>query len=132
MVAWVPLIAAGLSLLSSIGGASSAKKQEKAYEDYKKKVKQAAWENYRYQTRAIKNRYNEEAEASAYQLQEIKNKNLQAKATAQASAAGSGVTGSTIDNLFNDYERADATSNFIASRNLYLKKLQSYDEMDAA
>lgn len=134
MVAWwvIPAIQAGIQLLSSAGSASSAKKQEKAYNDYKKKVEVAAWENYRYQTRAIKNRYGEEAEASAYQLQEIKNKNLQAKATALASAAGSGVTGSTIDNLFREYDRANATSNFIASRNLYLKRLQTYDEMDAS
>ena len=43
-----------------------------------------------------------------------------------------GITGSTIDNLFKDYDRATAASNYVASRNLYLKKLQSWDEMDAA
>lgn len=58
--------------------------------------------------------------------------NMQAKATAQASAAGSGITGSTIENLFHDYDRASAASNYVASRNLHLKGLQAVDEKEAA
>jgi hypothetical protein len=57
---------------------------------------------------------------------------MQAKATAQASAAGNGITGSTIENLFHDYDRAEAANEYVASRNLHLKGLQAEDEKEAA
>ena len=126
------LIYAGIMAASAIGGSLSAKKQEKAYKEYQAKQQAAAWENYRYQRRAIHNRYAEEVESAQYQQQQIIIQNLKAQATAKASSASMGITGSTIDNLFKDYDRATAMSNYVASRNLYLKKLQSYDEMDAA
>ena len=133
MVAWVlPAIAAGLQLMGSMGTASAEKKAETANQEYQAKQRAAAWANYRYQTRALQNRLAEETEASAYQLQQISIQNMQAKATASASAAGSGVSGSTIDNLFKDYDRADAASQYMAKRNLYLKGLQTRDAMDAA
>lgn len=132
MVAWVPLVMAGMQLMSTFGQAKAAKQQEKAYEQYQENTKQAAWENYRYQTRAINNRLSEEAEASALEQQQIQIQNMQARATAQASAAGSGITGSTIDNLFKDYDRASAASNYVAARNLYFKGLQAQDQKDAA
>lgn len=126
------LVYAGLMAASAIGNSLSAKKQEKAYKRYQAKQQAAAWENYRYQRRAIHNRYAEEVESAKYQQQQLIIQNLKAQATAKASAASSGITGSTIDNLFKDYDRATAASNYVASRNLYFKKLQSYDEMDAA
>ena len=126
------LIYAGVMAASAIGNSLSAKKQEKAYKEYQAKQQAAAWENYRYQRRAIHNRYAEEVESAQYQQQQIIIQNLKAQATAKASAASLGITGSTIDNLFKDYDRATAASNYVASRNLYLKKLQSWDEMDAA
>ena len=126
------LIYAGVMAASAIGNSLSAKKQEKAYKEYQAKQQAAAWENYRYQRRAIHNRYAEEVESAQYQQQQIIIQNLKAQATAKTSAASMGITGSTIDNLFKDYDRATAASNYVASRNLYLKKLQSWDEMDAA
>lgn len=126
------LIYAGIMAASAIGNSLSAKKQEKAYKQYQAQQQAAAWENYRYQRRAIHNRYAEEVESAQYQQQQIILENLKAQATAKASAASMGITGSTIDNLFKDYDRATAASNYVASRNLYLKKLQSWDEMDAA
>lgn len=134
MVAWwvVPAIQAGISLLSTSQSASAEKQQEQAYAEYQAKTRQAALENYRYQTRAIHNRYAEEQEASAYEAQQIYLQNMQAKATAQASAASSGISGSTIDNLFNDYDRAAAQGRFLAARNLQLKGYQMEDEIDAA
>lgn len=126
------LIYAGLMAASAIGNSLSAKKQEKAYKQYQAQQQAAAWENYRYQRRAIHNRYAEEVESAQYQQQQTIIQNLKAQATAKASAASMGITGSTIDNLFKDYDRATAASNYVASRNLYLKKLQSWDEMDAA
>ena len=128
----IAAIPAVLQLASSVVEGFSNKKQEKAYKEYQEKTRQAAMQQYRYQTRAINNRLAEEEEASDLQLEQTMIKNLQAKATASASAAGSGVTGSTIENLFKDYDRANAASNYVASRNLHLKGLQAADEKEAA
>jgi hypothetical protein len=128
----IAAIPAVLQLASSVMEGFSNKKQKKAYAEYQEKTRQAAMQQYRYQTRAINNRLAEEEEASDLQLEQTMIKNLQAKATASASAAGSGITGSTIDNLFKDYDRASAMNNYIASRNLHLKGLQAADEKEAA
>ena len=133
MVAWViPAISVGLQLMSSFGQASSEKQAETANKEYQAKQRAAAWANYQYQTRALRNRFSEEKESSAYEIEQINIKNMQAKATASTSAAEGGVSGSTIDNLFKDYDRANAASQYIAKRNLYLKGLQTSDAMDAA
>lgn len=129
LIAAIPAI---LQLASSAMEGFSSDKQKKAYAEYQEKTRQAAMEQYRYQTRAINNRLAEEEEASDLQLEQNMIQNLQAKATAQASAASSGITGSTIDNLFKEYDRANALSNYVASRNLHLKGLQAADEKDAA
>ena len=130
--ALIAAIPAVIQLASSVMEGFSNQKQEKAYKEYQEKVRQAAMEQYRYSTRAINNRLGEEAEATALQKEQIMIKNLQAQATAKASAAGSGVTGSTIENLFHDYDKASAASNYVASRNLHLKGLQAADEKEAA
>lgn len=125
-------IPAVLQLASSVVEGFSSNKQKKAYSEYQEKTRQAAMEQYRYQTKAINNRLSEEAEATALQKEQNLIQNMQAKATAQASAAGSGVTGSTIDNLFKDYDRANAASNYVAARNLHLRGLQAVDEKESA
>ena len=125
-------IPAVLSLASSVMDGISNNKQKKAYEEYKEQTRLAAMEQYRYQTRAINNRLSEEAEATALQQEQYMIKNLQAQATAKASAASGGVTGTTIDNLFKDYDRATAASNYVAARNLHLKGLQAGDAKEAA
>lgn len=130
--ALIAAIPAVLQLASSAIEGFSANKQKKAYAEYQEKTRQAAMEQYRYQTRAINNRLAEEEEASDLQLEQNMIQNMQAQATAKASAAGSGITGSTIENLFKDYDRASAASNYVASRNLHLKGLQAADEKEAA
>jgi hypothetical protein len=125
-------IPAVMQLASSVMEGFSNEKQKKAYAEYQEKTRQAAMEQYRYSTRAINNRLGEEAEAIALNQEQTMIKNLQAQATAKASAAGSGISGSTIDNLFHDYDRASAASNYVASRNLHLKGLQAADEKEAA
>ena len=130
--ALIAAIPAVLQLASSAIEGFSSEKQKKAHAEYQEKTRIAAMEQYRYQTRAINNRLAEEEEASDLQLEQTMIKNLQAKATASASAAGGGITGSTIDNLFKEYDRANAASNYVASRNLHLKGLQAVDEKEAA
>lgn len=130
--ALIAAIPAVIQLASSVMDGFSNKKQEKAYKAYQEKTRKAAMEQYRYQTRAINNRLAEEEEASDLQLEQTMIQNMQAKATAEASAAGNGITGSTIENLFHDYDRAEAANEYVASRNLHLKGLQAVDEKEAA
>ena len=56
---------------------------------------------------------------------------MKAKATAQASAASSGVEGIKIDNLFAGYERATAVSNYTHARNLQMLGLEYNNQLDA-
>ena len=130
--ALIAAIPAVIQLASSVMDGISNSKQEKAYKKYQEKTRKAAMEQYRYQTRAINNRLAEEEEASDLQLEQTMIQNMQAKATAQASAAGNGITGSTIENLFHDYDRASAANEYVAARNLHLKGLQAVDEKEAA
>jgi hypothetical protein len=130
--ALIAAIPAVLQLASSVIDGFSNKKQEKAVAEYQEKTRKAAMEQYRYQTRAINNRLAEEDEATDLQIEQNMLQNLQAQATAKASAAGGGITGSTIENLFHEYDKASAASNYVASRNLHLKGLQAADEKEAA
>ena len=132
MVAWVAIAYAASALIETYGKADSAKKQSRAIEKYRKQQTEAAWVNYRNKVRAYHNQYYEQREAASYALQNDYIKNLQAKATAKASAAGGGVTGSTIDNLFKDYDRAAASNNYIAKRNMWLQGLQSGENINSA
>lgn len=132
MVDWVSAGGAALTLLGNIGNYVGERKTEKSYKTYQDRQRKAAEENYRQQVRSLHNRYNEEKEATANELQTNLIQNMQAKATAQASAASSGVSGSTIENMFKDYDRAHAVSTYTAKRNLRLKGLQTEDNIAAA
>ena len=55
---------------------------------------------------------------------------MKAKATAQASAASSGIEGITIDNLFAGYERATAVSNYTHAKNLEMLGLEYNNQLD--
>lgn len=126
----VGAIGLGLQGASIVGNFISDRQTAAAYDDYQALSTQSTISNYIQQTKAINNRYAEDKESSAYQQQQIFIQNLQAKATAEASAAGSGVTGSTIETLFNGYDRATAVSNYVAARNLHIKGLQYTDELE--
>lgn len=126
------IAAAAMAIGSAAMNAYSSDKEKEAYEEYQAQVREAAIENYQYQLKSIHNQLAEEQTAASVQQQQVMIQNAQAKATAQASAAGSGVTGTTLDNMFKDYDRATASSNYIASRNLTNKGLQAEDEADAA
>ncbi len=132
MTDWVSAGGATLTLLGNIGNYVGERKTEKSYKTYQTRQRKAAEENYRQQVRSLHNRYNEEKEATAVDIQTNMIKNMQAKATAQASAASSGVRGSTIENMFNDYDKAHAVSTYTAKRNLHLKGLQTEENMYSA
>ena len=125
-------IGLGLQGTSAVLSAIAAGRAKTSYTIYQNNVRQAALNNYLYQTRAINNRYSEEQEASSINQQQVEIENMKAKATAETSAAGSGVAGTTIDNLFKDYDRASAMSNYVAQRNLQIKGYQYNDELDSA
>ena len=118
----------GIGMLSSY---NAAKQEKAAYAEYQALSTQATLDNFIQQTRAINNRYIEESQATTAQKQEIYLQNLQAKASAQASAASSGIEGISLDNLFRGYDRATAVSNYTAAKNLQMKGLQYNDELDS-
>lgn len=125
----VGAIGLGISAAGIVSNYVSEQNTSASYSKYQALTTQATLTNYIQQTKAINNRYAEEQEATSAQKQQIYIQNLQAQATAEASAAGSGVTGSTIDTLFKGYDRATAVSNYTAARNLQLKGLQYSDEL---
>lgn len=127
----ISTIGLGLQGASVIKNYISDKQATSAYSDYQALQTQATISNYIQQTQAINTRYAQEQEASGLNVQQIYLKNLQAKATAQASAAASGVEGSTIDNLFRGYDRASAVSNYVAARNLQMQGMQYNDETES-
>lgn len=120
----------GIQGAGMVANYSADEKAKSAYESYQAATTAAALANYSQQSNALNNRYSEEQEATAVQQQQIMLANMRAKATAQASAAGSGVEGSTIDELFNGYDRATAVNDFTSARNLSMKKLQYNDELE--
>lgn len=127
----VGAIGLGIQGAGLVSNLISSKKEQAAYSNYQAQSTQATLTNYIQQVKAINNRYAEEQEASALEKQQISIENMQAKATAQASAASGGVEGSTIENLFRGYDRATAINNYISARNLQVKGLQYTDELES-
>ncbi len=126
----VGAVGLGMQAVGTVGSYISSNKEAAAYSKYQTLQTQAALNNYIQQSKSINNRYAEEQSASSMEQQEIALENMRAKATAQASAASSGVEGSSIEMLFRGYDRATAVSNYTAARNLQMKGLQYTNELD--
>ena len=124
-------IGMGIQSAGNIANSISGWQQADAYLKYVKNQSNATLENYRYQTKALKNRYYEEVEATNQQQQQVYLQNLKSKAAASASAASNGTSGNSLDNLFMGYDRATAISNYITERELRNKGLQFSDNMDS-
>ena len=124
-------IGLGLQGLGLAGSVYSSMQQEKAYNNYQSLQAQAALNNYIQQSKQINLRYAQEQEANAEEKEQIRIENMKAKATAQASAATSGVEGLTIDNLFAGYDRATAVSNYTHAKNLQMLGLEYSNQLDA-
>lgn len=125
----VSAIGLGLQGAGMLSGYAADKSAEQAYGNYQAATTASALANFQEQSNQLNNRYAEEEQASAMQEQQIYIANMKARATAEASAAGSGITGSTIDTLFAGYDRANAVSSFTAAKNLQLKKLSYKDNL---
>lgn len=108
----------------------SSVQEAKAMSEYSIKSTEATLANYTYQTRALKNQYNEEIEALAQGQQNTYLENLKAYATALTSAAGNGVEGTSIDDLLTGYERATAIDKYLTDKEMRLKGLQLNDDAD--
>lgn len=120
-----------LQVAGTVSSAISSSQQASAYSEYQQLTAQAALDNYISQSKQLNQRYAEEQEASGQERQQIQIENMKAKATAQASAATSGVEGISIDNLFAGYDRDTAVSNYTHARNLELLGYEYNNQMDA-
>lgn len=126
---WVAAAGLGLQALGAIGSFAADRQAANDNAQYRALQTQSTLTNYIQQLNAVHTRVNQEQQATALQKQQMAIENMKARATAQASAASAGVAGSTIDNLFQGYDRATAVNNYVASKNLHFKELQSYQEM---
>lgn len=123
----VAAIGLGLQGVSTVFNIFGSRSQEKAYANAQIANINSALSNFRTNVNLNNTRFSQEQEAAQEQAQQVYLHNLQQKATAQTSAAGSGVAGVSIENLFRGYDRTTALSNFISERNLRNMGLQ-YDE----
>ena len=123
-------IGLGISAGGLISNYISSKQEVNAYSEYQTLQTQATLRNYIQQTQSMNTRYAQEQEATANQKQSIYLENLQRQASAEASAATSGVSGLSLDTLFQGYNRATAVSNYTAARNLQMKGLQYSNELE--
>ena len=126
---WIAAAGLGLQALGAIGSIASDRQAANDNAQYRALQTQSTLTNYIQQLNAVHTRINQEQQATALQKQQLAIENMKARATAQASSAANGVAGSTLDNLFQGYDRATAVNNYIASKNLHFKELQSYQEM---
>lgn len=126
---WIAAAGLGLQALGAIGSIASDRQAANDNAQYRALQTQSTLTNYIQQLNTVHTRINQEQQATALQKQQLAIENMKARATAQASAAANGVAGSTLDNLFQGYDRATAVNNYIASKNLHFKELQSYQEM---
>lgn len=124
-------IGLGLQGAGAIGGFIADRRTASAYKEYQTLQTQAALTNYIQQTQAINTRYSQEQEASGLKAQQIYLENLKAQATAETSAASSGVEGSSIESLFRGYDRATAISNYVSARNLQWQGIQYNEELES-
>ena len=126
------LAAAGLIMsgAATVFNTIGANQQQKAYANYQQVQSQAALNNYIQQSKQFNLRYAQEQEANAEERQQIHIENMKAKATAEASAASSGIEGITIDNLFAGYNRASAVSDYTHARNLDMLGLEYNNQLD--
>ena len=120
----------GIGLLGTISNSYAAYQQQKAYANYTALTSQAALNNYISQSKQLNLRYAQEQEASSQEAQQVQIENMKAKATAQASAASSGVEGLSIDMLFAGYDRATAVSNYVHGRNLEMLGYEYENQLD--
>lgn len=120
----IPIAMAAVSAIGSGLGAAGNAKTAKEQAKLSLAQTKATMQNYAAEVNATNTRFAQEQEKAHEDQQQVYLQNLQAKATAQASAAGSGVTGISIDNLFNGYDRASAISDFITERNIRNMGLQ--------
>ena len=126
---WIAAAGLGLQALGAIGSIASDRQAANDNAQYRALQTQSTLTNYIQQLNAVHTRVNQEQQATVLQKQQLAIENMKARATAHASAASNGVEGSTLDNLFQGYDRATAVNNYIASKNLHFKELQSYQEM---
>lgn len=100
--AWLGLQAGGI-----LSKYLTNREQEKNYNIYKNLQTSSILHNYQTQVAAIQERYAQEQETASWRNQQMMIENLKAKATAKVSAAEAGVTGNSIEKLFDGYDRAN-------------------------
>ena len=118
----------GLRAVSNMSDANQYNAMQLEYQAAKNK---AILENLAQKTKDLNNSYASDYEANVLKRQQDYIKNLQAKASVQASMASKGLAGNSINNMYLGYERANAVNNYLYARDLQLNGLQYGDKLSA-
>lgn len=122
----------GMQTGAVISNYLTQKEQDRYYKNYQALQTASIINNYNNQVSALQDRFSEEAFQTGWQKQQTMIANMKARATAQASAASSGVEGQSINKLFDGYDRATAINDYISDRNLQMKGRQYNRELEGA
>lgn len=121
----------GSQVLSFTAQAKQAKKQQQFYDDYRKKYIKSVWEDYSNNVDLLELSQDQKEDAIGFENQQSALSNMQAKATAEASALESGVSGNSIDSLLRGYDRTMAINDFVSAENIRMMGLQTNQEIKA-
>lgn len=119
----------GGQVLSFTAQSEQAKKQKDFAENYKNQVTKAAWEDFSNNANLATLKQDQQAESVNFDNQQSDLANRQAKATAEASALESGVSGNSIDSLLRGYDRATAINDYVSAKNIKYMGLQTKEEI---
>lgn len=126
---WIAMAAvAAASAAVQIAGESE---KERSYANSTIQSTKAQVSEWSTQVNQQNTRYAQEVEAAHQEAQQNYLTNLEQQATAQTSAAGSGVAGISIENLFKGYDQASTLSEYISERNIRNQGLQYNQDYNA-
>lgn len=120
-------------MLAQLGGSvmkmtaqSKKAKQDKAFYLQQKAANETAIKkDYYNNVSQVLLRQQQEQEAAGVKSQQAYIKNIEAKATAKASALENGVSGNSIESLYRGYDRAIAQNDYYSARNLQMMGMQT-------
>lgn len=127
-IAAAPMIGAVLSIAQAGAGFAAASKQAREQNEYYERNRQASLAAMRDRYASIGNNTLQQREAASQELFEKQREALLARSKAYAAAAEGGVTGLSVNALFNDYKAQEARRAASIITNYRIKKQANEDE----
>lgn len=128
MCAFAPLVMAGISIASAATSYEASANQSRNQANYENKMSSEtganALTNFQQQTGVANTRMEQNALSAGQQAQAMNTQGAAAEGHADAAAAGSGVSGNSVQELHNDLARVDAMNQNAISTNLSNQNMQ--------